>query len=624
MFAQLRSFLIRRLEFEDTYDGLGDQLDETDDTFNDETFGGIPTVGQGQSSKPVGKDFDFFGQTAQVSDAINEEQLRYTRQQPLLRTSSIPAEPKIPSKPARTGYEKYNEPGYIPDLQANASLWGVTPKRVVTDAGPSHQRQDSHGLTFAPGSTGVPARKMMSLEEVEAAMRAQSKKKTTTQDTATGIQMPSSMLESTQPVQTSPYIAQQAPQIPFQPQILQRQQQAVPASHLAEQPHALGVGRSMQPQQASMPSTSQTPPSQPQRYAQEREHSVQEQPPTLGRQTPTRQILQNPNRLSASHQRQTGSGPHEMPLNEAAPALRQQGMARVQAPLVTHPQQLLQLSEEERAAFLMEDAKRAKRNHKIFLLSRGNGLMTPQDKNFITRIQLQQLVTATGNPNEAEGDSGMTEDFYYQVHSQIRGGPRQNPHQPLSNFAQTYLFQTGGRPGAAGSRRFNRAGDHHMQRMEQQVQRAVAAVKAKPKNKQLVLEGSLGKIAFSNAKTPKPLLNIKRVESGEVGQRPGLSSLRLPSERRTPGSGVSTSDRKSVLRQIEDVYATLMQLEDSERRLPPPPTEGSEATMIQAHMEWRRRMQQLNIELWTNLKVTDPIMPEYVPARVFPWNTEAH
>ena len=95
----------------------------------------------------------------------------------------------------------------------------------------------------------------------------------------------------------------------------------------------------------------------------------------------------------------------------------------------------------------MEDAKRAKRNHKIFLLSKDNGLMTPQDKNFITRIQLQQLVTATGNPNEHGTDASISEDFYYQVHNQIRGGPRQHPGQPLSNFAQTYLFQTGGRHG---------------------------------------------------------------------------------------------------------------------------------------------------------------------------------
>jgi hypothetical protein len=32
-----------RIDFEDTYDGLGDALDETDDVFNDDTFGGTTT-----------------------------------------------------------------------------------------------------------------------------------------------------------------------------------------------------------------------------------------------------------------------------------------------------------------------------------------------------------------------------------------------------------------------------------------------------------------------------------------------------------------------------------------------------------------------------------------------------
>jgi DNA topoisomerase 2-associated protein PAT1 len=273
--------------------------------------------------------------------------------------------------------------------------------------------------------------------------------------------------------------------------------------------------------------------------------------------------------------------------------------------MISNPQQLLQLSEDERAAFLIEDSKRAKRNHKIYLLSKDNGLMTPQDKNFITRIQLQQLVTATGNPNEADSDTAMAEDFYYQVHSQIRGGPRHHPNQPLNHFAQTYLFQTGGRPNGA-ARRFNRAGDNHLQRMEQQVQRAVAAVKAKPKNKQLVLEGSLGKISFSNAKTPKPLLNLKRAESNDGSNRPGVGS-RAPSDRKISGPGVKASDRKTVLRQIESVYSILMRMENHERHLPPPPTEGSDPAMVQAHFEWRQTMQSLNDSLWTNLKVTDSI-----------------
>ena len=100
--------------------------------------------------------------------------------------------------------------------------------------------------------------------------------------------------------------------------------------------------------------------------------------------------------------------------------------------------------------------------------------MTPQDKNFITRIQLQQLVTATGNPVDQNNDNSIAEDFYYQVYSHIRAGQRQNPSQPLSNFAQTYLFQTGSRH---GMRRHGRPAENHIQRMEQQVQRAVEAAK---------------------------------------------------------------------------------------------------------------------------------------------------
>lgn len=264
-------------------------------------------------------------------------------------------------------------------------------------------------------------------------------------------------------------------------------------------------------------------------------------------------------------------------------------------PVITNPQQLMNLTEEQRMAYLMEDAKRAKRNHKIWLLSRGNGLMTPQDKNFITRIQLQQLVAATGNVDDPDPEALLSEDFYYQVYSQIRGAPRQHPRQPLGHFAQTYLFQTGNRMGGHGRRQYQSA-DNHMQRMQQQVQRAVEAAKLKPKNKQLIIEGSLGKISFSNAKTPKPLLNIKRPESSD-GLKPAKKTTDL-----------SPSDRKSILNNIENVYETLMKMEDLERTMPPPPDE-SDAEAIQRHMEWRQKMQSLNQKLWQDLKVMEPIVP---------------
>ena len=135
-----------------------------------------------------------------------------------------------------------------------------------------------------------------------------------------------------------------------------------------------------------------------------------------------------------------------------------------------------------------------------------------------------------------------------------------------------------------------------MQRMEQQIQRAVEAAKARPKAKQLVVEGSLGKIAFSNSKTPRPLLNIKRPENGDKHKH----------------HKSTIADRKEALRNIESVYITLLQMEDHERALPPPVNENSTPEAIQAHMEWRSKIEMLHRKLWQSTKIMEPINPQYV------------
>lgn len=319
-----------------------------------------------------------------------------------------------------------------------------------------------------------------------------------------------------------------------------------------------------------------------------------------------RQILQNPNRQPAQLAPRQPEPAQPFQVQPPVSSIGLFGQSQA-FPIITHPQQLMHLSEEDRRAFLVEDAKRAKRNHKIYLLSKDNGLMTPQDKNFITRIQLQQLMTTTGNTNEQDPDASLSEDFYYQVHNQIRGGLRQSPHQPLNNFAQTYLFQTGSRHGPV-ARRYNRGGDNHMQRMEQQVQRAVEAAKQKSKSKQLVIEGSLGKISFSNAKTPKPLLNIKKQDSSDNVKRP-TSAGRTGGFKKFPQSNISVSDRRSILRIIEEVYSILMLMEDLERRLPSLINEG-DPNLDHQQAEWRSTMQNLNQKLWSNLKVLEPIVQD--------------
>lgn len=554
-------------------------MDDEQDAFNEDTFG---------DTGEIGKDFDFFGNTAQVSDVINEEQIRYGLQHPkssspLVATSAPPpasttttapttttvttktTTTSITQKPKKTGYEKYQDPGFIPEITAKSSVWGTSVQKK-------------------PAAESQPAKKMMSLEEVEAQMRAQSQRPPQSQP---GSQPASQAAAASQPhpvasVASAPELPQSVqhlPQMPPGPRPEGYPQ--LPPELLALEQQALAAG---------------IPPSQLlQRLQQAPPEQLYHGPPTAPPQAPL-QALENMNRppqFPPQQQRLVGTvgtarGPRQA--QQYPPPMPPQGL-----PVITNPQQLMNLTEEQRMAYLMEDAKRAKRNHKIWLLSRGNGLMTPQDKNFITRIQLQQLVAATGNVDDPDPEALLSEDFYYQVYSQIRGAPRQHPRQPLGHFAQTYLFQTGNRMGGHGRRQYQSA-DNHMQRMQQQVQRAVEAAKLKPKNKQLIIEGSLGKISFSNAKTPKPLLNIKRPESSD-GLKPAKKTTDL-----------SPSDRKSILNNIENVYETLMKMEDLERTMPPPPDE-SDAEAIQRHMEWRQKMQSLNQKLWQDLKVMEPIVP---------------
>ena len=533
---------IYSIDFEDTYDGLGDKLQEANDDFNEDTFGGGLEGGNAQGQ--VGKDFDFFGQTAQVSNAIGEEQVRYSLQPRQMTTGGTQS---TSQRPRKTGYEKYQDPGYIPDIQAKSSVWGTKPQQQAV--------QDVPTTLISTSRTVGTAKKMMSLDEVEAAMRAQSQ----------------------------PLLPSQPAPVPEPLQHPHTQQQSIPRQTVR--------------QQQSLPQPApQRPPDPPAHQGSQRHDRFPSQ--TSAQRLPHQplQILQNPNRPRHSPQ---PSQDLDQQIQQTPAHIPNQPVSRPiqDLPAITNPQQLMDLSDEQRKIYLEEDAKRAKRHHKIFLLSKGNGLMTPQDKNFITRIQLQQLVTATGGAGDSNPEAALAEDFYYQVYSQIRGAPRQHPTQPLGHFAQTYLLQTGGR--MAGSHRRNLInGDNHMQRMQQQVQRAVEAAKLKPKNKQLIIEGSLGKISFSNAKTPRPLLNLKRVDSNEP----------RPASARKAHHDVSGSDRKSVLKNTEVVYSTLMQLEDHERQMPSPPVDG-DAEAARTHMEWRVETQRLKAKLWQDLKVLEPIVP---------------
>ncbi|KAF8531195.1 topoisomerase II-associated protein PAT1 [Trichophaea hybrida] len=485
------------IDFEDTYDGLGDTLDETDDAFNEDTFGGASSTDQ---------DFDFAGATAKVADVIHEEQVVYTRsntkRQPIQSSVSPKDNKSIPA---------VSESSRLPALVPDMSLWGTSPNPSQE----SPHNEPLHSFIASP----LPGKKFMSLEEVEAQILAMS------------------------------------PQTPPQP--------SVHNYRTLGSPNQL-VMHHLQPQPLQHTSSPMDVRGFPQQLSQHVQQIMQHNQLT--------QCLQpfNQDRISS----------HLLPLPQQRIPQRDSEpiplQARNQYGMTTHiPVQSLQsMTEADRLKFLEEESKRLKRNHKIAQLARFNGLMTPQDKNFIQRIQLQQLVSINNT------DDNANEDFYYIVHSAIRA--RSNPQQPLSQLAQTYLFH------------------NHLQRMEQQVARAVAAAKARPKASQLVLEGSLGKISFSNVKAPRPMLNIKKSDTGV--EQTKKSSL---------------VDRKSLLRAIESVYDALLELEIHQRdRSKLPPLQPGQPP-LEAHTEWSKIRDQLAHKLYSETKINEPIDPSSRSAHPF-------
>ncbi|KAK6540396.1 hypothetical protein TWF694_009195 [Orbilia ellipsospora] len=567
-------------DFEDTYDGLGDELDERDDAFNDETFGG--------SGAAPDKDFDFFGSTAKVADAINEEQLLYARVPK--KAAAQPAQTQQRQTKPAVSYaaatkpkviQKHVEIPDIPELKPEMSLWTTTspeatPAKSMSAHAAAHFRHieaqeppqmKSLAGSLAPSAAPAAAatasattRKFKSLEEVEAEILA---KKQAKMAAAAQVQPPP-------PQSIQPQLNQQLNQQDGWPiRQMQQPQQPFPQISMPNQSMQAQPIQQLQ-MELPFPARSMPPPQQSQRPPQNDRVPDHLQRGSIPGHLPFQPMPQNQQFPANNMQFPMGM----MPPHAGQPPF--QGMPPMGQP------QIMQMTEEERNKFLEEESKRLKRNHKIQQLSRYNGLMTPSDKNFITRIQLQQLVSV----NEDQ----FNEDFYYQVYMAIRA--RNNPQQPLNQFAQTYLGQQGARGGRA------RRQDNHLLRMQQQVQRAVQAAKARPKASQLVLEGSLGKISFSNVKTPKPLLSIKKQDST------GLANPD-PKAAHSTFAGI---DRRSILSAAEDIYRCLLDLDSHERKHPGSNLAGQQPDA--ATIQWLETRDAMIAKLWRSMRIMEPIKAE--------------
>ncbi len=255
------------------------------------------------------------------------------------------------------------------------------------------------------------------------------------------------------------------------------------------------------------------------------------------------------------------------PIQPQLPVLQQQAglphVAAMQSPLVTaNPR----MGEPETMSREDEEA-RLKRAQRIGHMARYNNLMSQSDKNYVLKVQISQLVS-----EDPEAD-----DFYYTVHSALQG--RTNPHQSLDPFAQTYLMQHG-----QNRKRNRRQLDNPLLKMQQQVAKVIAAAKARPKPTGLAVEGSLGKLSFNRVRQPRQVLNVKRTDSSQA-----------------PAPAINRQSEKEILRDIERVYSTLLDLEQTGRQTP------LETASTLDQQAWKDKMEHLADLIWKRLRVMDSV-----------------
>ncbi|SCZ91426.1 BZ3500_MvSof-1268-A1-R1_Chr1-2g01401 [Microbotryum saponariae] len=280
-----------------------------------------------------------------------------------------------------------------------------------------------------------------------------------------------------------------------------------------------------------------------------------------------------------------------------------------------------------------------------------NNLMSNSDKDFITRIQVSQLVT----------DDPYADDFYFHIMAAIKmsrhqaalaagAAPGTVPFPPLGMGPGG----PGGRNGPGGNANNNRRPtrrENAMNRMAQNVQRLVDSAKQRNKSGQLSLDGALGKIALRTRSAPRQMLQVKPDAAGANGSskkgsaedkdsKPSTGSHLLEglvTQSSVAANATSADDGKplshrSVLAILEKVYDAVLDLEQL-RRIQPQLLGAAAAAKdhhasavaanaseeVQANLEqhvvesqkavdeWTEKYDQLANKLWTELRVMEPL-----------------
>ncbi|KIY44740.1 hypothetical protein FISHEDRAFT_67415 [Fistulina hepatica ATCC 64428] len=258
------------------------------------------------------------------------------------------------------------------------------------------------------------------------------------------------------------------------------------------------------------------------------------------------------------------------------------------------------------------EEKRRRKAAKLIYMARYNDLMTQSDKDFITRIQVSQLVT----------NDPYSDDFYAQVYDSVM-----RSRMGLASQDERVL-KFGSAGGVALGNLYKHRRPHAMHRMEQQVERIISNARKREAEKGLhnlsSLQGALGKTSGRSYKaaprqllqddvshpSPKDVGHISKADANKVAARFSREAL----------SGVSNSmaaitmeplTRREVLVRLEKLFDLVMEIEQVKHDEPQPP-HGPDTSLEElqdaetAHVEWQQHVDALLNQLYDDWMLNVP------------------
>lgn len=555
------------LDFEETYQGLGDYEPEEDDLLNDETFG---------TGADLGTDFDF----------------GYGKGELGAGSGSGRAPAPAPVSYASIANAKMNrqadcKPGFEQslDMQPMESLWGnssgnqqqqVQPQAPTQFQAPPRVQQQG-----APNVEGLAIQSLDRQQQMAMPPQPGFYGMQPPQNPGYGFipqGFPQGQYQQFPGQNIPPVIPNQFgnagfpnqpvnPQEQFQqvPPIMYNQTQGNIAHHMQHPQMAMPPMQNQPPVQPQQPHQQQLPPQYlPQQHQQDQQHQQQHQQQQVFQQPHSVDTAARTQAVRSTQDYEHSNSPtpvptesEQVPTPPHTPREYRRGPRRfgTQDPLTDEELRRLQI-----------------RQSKVDKILRHSGVMTPRDKDFITRYQLSQIVT----------DDPYNEDFYFQVYKIIQRGVTPSESNKDS-IAKAYLEHSGHRLGG----RYKRT-DVALQRMQSQVEKAVTVAKERPQKSKGGLdnakEGVLGKIsATRNSKAPRKQLQIPthKEDSPALSSQSSsaldevsesLQGVDINAKRRRSSYALSSSvdhrtvlsrsgGRKFILSLIETVYEEVLELE---------------------------------------------------------------